>query len=159
MAQKRISPSEKVRHALDRLGQLKNLKQPWLPHWQLLGEYIHTRKQSFTTEQQEGDFLNRELFDSGAPKANKTMASTLIGMLWPPSAKRFELQAPKAISGRTEVKKYYETITEIVRKTLDNDKAGLRSSLDEYMLDQGAFGTSGVEPVEHEVHDVIYKAP
>lgn len=155
---KNLSPEQKIKRSITRLGQLKALKQPWLPHWQLLGEYIHTRKQSFTAEQQKGDFLNRELFDSGAPKANKTMASTLVGMLWPPSTKRFELQPPKKIQGDTEVKLYYETITEIVRKALDNDKAGLRSSLDEYMLDQGAFGTSGVEVAEHEEHDVVYRA-
>jgi hypothetical protein len=152
------TPAQKIKRALTRLQQLKQIKTPWLQHWQLLGEYIHTRKQSFTADQQKGDFLNRELFDSGAPKANKTMASTLVGMLWPPSTKRFELQAPTSIQGDTEVKQYYETITEIVRKALDNDKAGLRTAYDEYMLDQGTFGTSGVEVAEHEELDVVYKA-
>jgi hypothetical protein len=152
---------EKVQAVLVRTKQLEKNKQPWLAHLQLLGEYIHTRKQSFTSDQQKGDFLNRELFDSGAPKANKTMASTLVGMLWPPSAKKFRLRPPRGIGDKTDEKEYYEFITNLSRQTLDHERAGLRGSYDEYMLDQGAFGTSGIEVIEAddtEDIDVLYKA-
>lgn len=153
--------SDKVKEILSRNKQLDKAKQPWLPHFQLLGEYIHTRKQNFTTNQNKGDFLNRELFDTGAPKANKTMSSTLVGMLWPPSRKKFRLKAPRGFGDSTEEKEYYEAITEETRSAMDHEKAGLRTAYDEYMLDQGAFGTSGVETIEadeEEDIDVIYKA-
>lgn len=150
---------QKVQEVIVRNTQLDKNKQPWLPHYQLLGEYIHTRKQSFTSDQQKGDFLNRELFDSTAPKANKTMASTLIGMLWPPSSRRFELAPPREIEGDRDVKEYYELCTEILSNAMDHEKAGLRAALDEYMLDQGCFGTSGVEGAESDEEvDVIYKS-
>lgn len=155
------SAGEKVSEVLARNKQLDKSKQPWLPHLQLLGEYIHTRKQSFTSDQQKGDFLNRELFDSGAPKANKTMASTLVGMLWPPSARKFRLKPVRGIGDTTEEKEYFDFITDTTRKTMDHEKAGLRGAYDEYMLDQGAFGTSGVETVEADDDDdidVLYKS-
>jgi hypothetical protein len=44
---------------------------------------------------------------------------------------------------------------------MDHDKAGLRTAYDEYMLGEGTFGTSGVEPIEvddEEGLDVIYKS-
>jgi hypothetical protein len=155
------SNAEKVQECLRRDKQLEAIKQPWLPHYQLLGEYILTRNQSFTSDQQKGDFLNRELFDTTAPKANGTMASTLVGMLWPPSRRKFRLKPVRGIGDKTDEKEYFDAITEESRGTLDHERGGLRGAYDEYMLAQGAFGTSGVEVIEADDEDdvdVIYKA-
>lgn len=149
----------KERASLERFKKAKKKKEPWLPLFQLLGEYIHTRRQNFQGEQTSGEFLTREIFDSTAPKANKTMASSLVGLLWPSSGKRFEFRAPRSLpKNSTTIKKYYEQITEFVQDVLDNPKGGLLTAFDEYMIDQGAFGTSGVEPIEDEKVGVIYRS-
>ena len=42
------------------------------------------------------------------------------------------------------VDEYFEAITEVLVEALDDPRAGLSQALEEYMIDQGAFGTSGV---------------
>lgn len=143
---------------LNRLKQLKQRKEPWLPMFQILGEYIHIRKQNFTSSQVPGDFLMREIFDSTGPKSAKTAASALVGMLWPANARKFQLTKPDTLPDTFEIKRYYDQITEIVRRALDNPKARLTNALSEYMLDQVVFGTSGVEPFEDKDIDVRYRA-
>lgn len=150
--------TDKVKACLERGKCLKKTRDPWNPLYQLLGEYIHTRRQNFNGEQAPGEFLTREIFDSTAPKANKTMASSLVGLLWPSSSKRFEFQPPRALKKSEENKRYYDQASQVVRDILDNPKAGLLSALDEYMIDQGAFGTSGVEAAEHAELCAIYRA-
>lgn len=149
---------DKVTCAINRGKQLKKTREPWDPLYQLLGEYIHTRRCNFQGQQTPGEFLTREIFDSTAPKANKTMASTLVGLLWPSASKRFQFQPPRALPDTIEVKKYYEQITQVVRDILDNPKGGLLTALDEYMIDQGAFGSSGVEVSEDEKYCAVYRS-
>lgn len=159
MAQKVPSTtSGKVLQILERKKQLLARREPWLSHWQLLGEFINTRKQDFTTEHGQGDFLNQNIFDSTAPKAAKNCASSLIGLLWPATTKRFELTPPDDMPKTPAVKEYYEAITRSVRKALDNPRAGFASANEEYMNDQVVFGTSGIEPAEDDEIDVCFKA-
>lgn len=129
---------------LARLKQLKALKQPWLELYQLLGEFIHQRRMDFLTTQQAGAFLTREIFDTTAPKAAKTAASSILSMLWPNSVKRFRFKPPAELSNTRENKEYYEKITAKQIAVMDNPKAGLPMALDEYMLEDVVFGTSGV---------------
>jgi len=153
-----LLPESKVCEAIKRGKQLKKTREPWDPLYQLLGEYIHTRRCNFQGQTTAGEFLTREIFDSTAPKANKTMASTLVGLLWPSASKRFQFQPPRTLPDTVEVKKYYEQITQVVRDILDNPKGGLLTALDEYMIDQGAFGSSGIEISEDEKHCALYRA-
>ena len=58
-------------------------KQNWLTMYQLVGEYVMTRKQNFLSTSMPGEFLTEQLFSSVAPEANRTMASAILGNLWP----------------------------------------------------------------------------
>ena len=151
-------PTDTVQEKLNRQKQLKARKEPWLLMYQLLGEFIHTRKQNFTSSQIPGDFLMREIFDSMGPKSAKTSASALLGMLWPTNARKIQLTKPEQLPDTFVNKDYYETITRIVHKVLDNPKWRLSNALAEYMLDQVVFGTSGVEPFADEEIGVKYRA-
>lgn len=148
----------KVKAALRRRKAMQSKKQQWTPHWQLLGEYIHSRKQDFNSTQQEGDMLNKDLFDATAGKANAVMSSSLIGMLWPNGAKSIRLTPPRGVRETREVKIYYERVTETLTDAMDDPKAGLATALDEYMKDQGCFGTSGVEVTEDDKLPLVYRA-
>lgn len=129
---------------------LKTQKQPWLSHYQLIAEYILTRKANFTVTFSPGEFLNKDLFDNTGSNANRTMSSTLLGMLWPDGGDSFKLKAPRGLVEDKEIKDYYEFAHGRVADELDDSDAGLITALEEYMRDQGAFGTSGLAIFENE---------
>ncbi len=141
--------STKIQHILNTLKMLKQRKDPWLPHFQLLGEYIRTRKQNFTEVNEPGAFLTRDLFDNTSIKANDLMSSSLLGALWPNGAKTFQLIRTSDIEDTTQTKEYYNFVTNELRSIMDDVRAGLTVALDEYMGDQGAFGTSGIGVFEN----------
>jgi len=153
--------SAKVAHVKARFKELKARKNLWLDHYQLIGENIRTRKQNFTSLQEPGAFLNRQLFDGTAIKANDIMASALIGNLWPNGAKTIKIIRSRNISDSDANRKYYQFVTEEMTEVMDNTKAGLAVALEEYFKDQGAFGTSGIAVFEDDTDinvPIIYKA-
>jgi hypothetical protein len=129
---------------IDRNKELKAKKQVWDTYWQTLADYIMPRKGMITQKRTPGEVLNDHIFDSSAINANRTMASSLIGMLWPAGTKSFKLIPAKGIEETNENKQFFEDITEAMAEAMNDPKAGLATALDEYMQDQGCFGTSGI---------------
>lgn len=140
MAQK---PS-RIKLLKDRYGSLFSEKQKWFSMYQLIGEYVLTRKQNFQVNSQPGEFLTEQLYSCVAPNANQILASSLIGNLWPNGARSLRLERPRNIPDTKENKDYYDTITDIYTDIMDSPETGTAAALQEYMLDQGAFGISGV---------------
>jgi hypothetical protein len=136
--------ASRVKILKERYNKLYTEKQLWFPMYELIGEYVMTRKQSFQTAAQPGEFLTTLLYSSVAPNANQTMASALIGNLWPNGARSIRLQRPRNIPDTKENKDYYDQITNIFIDVLDAPETGTATALQEYMLDQGAFGISGL---------------
>lgn len=134
-----------VEETLQRLKELKTKKAPWDNQWQLLGEYIHMRKQEFNSEHEVGDFLNDLIFDAKGPQSAKTAASSLLSMLWPQTRNKLKIRPPRDMDDSPEVKEYYEFVTETLLDVFENPKAGLAVALDEYMVDTLVFGTAGIE--------------
>jgi phenylpyruvate tautomerase PptA (4-oxalocrotonate tautomerase family) len=129
----------------DRYQKLYTEKQMWFSMYQLVGEYVMTRKQNFQVSAQPGEFLTEQLYSSVAPNANQSMASALLGNLWPNGARSIRLVRPRNIPDTKENKEFYETLTDIFIDILDAPETGTAVALQEYMLDQGAFGISGVQ--------------
>jgi len=121
-------------------------KQLWYPMYQLIGEYVLSRKQNFMSSSLQGEFLTEQLYSSVAPIANQTMASALIGNLWPNGARSVRLARPRNIPDRPENKKFYDDITNVFVDIIDAPETGVAPALQEFMLDQGAFGISGIMP-------------
>ena len=147
-----------IKNTLTRLKQLVTKKQPWLDQYQLLGEFIHMRKQEFQQERTVGEFLTREIFNATGPQAAETAASTLIALLWPASKNRFKMNPPMELEGTNTEKEYYEFATRTVLKVMDDPKAGFGIATDEYMMDEVVFGTSGTETVRDSKTKVRYTA-
>lgn len=116
----------------------------WNDHWQIVGELVHGSKQEFTETKAEGERLNEDRYANAGVFASRTLASALIGMLWPNGAKSMKLFPARGIKDNEENKKYFEAITEEMRDAMDDPQARLAPSLAEYMLDQVSFGTSGI---------------
>lgn len=120
-----------------------------------------SRKQGFTMDRPQGVMQTDQIFDDTAPSANVLMAASLIGALWPSGAKTFRISMPygmdEDLGGETEeVKQYYQFVTQRMAEYMDNPKAGLVTALEEYMLDQGAFGISGIMIEDQETN---YEVP
>jgi len=126
--------------------QVKSERQTWNSMYQVMGEYISQIKQNFETEPTQGDFLTDKIFDATGAFAAHNSASALLGMLWPGSAKQsIEITPPDDIKDlSTELAEFYEKMTDRTCRAMDDPKANLALSLDEYMLDQIIFGTAGV---------------
>jgi len=150
----------KAQEIINRNREMKRRKETWNTHYQLIGEYIMLRKQQFQTEFQPGAFLTDEIADSTAVYANEKMASSLLGALWPNGARTFRYVPAYDIEDSEEVKKYFEKATRRAVDLLDDTKAGLAVALEEYMRDQGGFGTSGVALFENEQgnNPLLFKA-
>lgn len=153
---------KKLAAYLSRHKTLMSQKIVWNNHWQILSEFVMGRKLDFTVSTLPGDFLVDDIYDSTAPRANELMASSLIGALWPNGAKSFKLRAPRDLTDSDENKNYYDRATTNLTEMMDSPKAGLAVALDEYMLDQGCFGTSGVGLLEGSLEEdgtpIIFRA-
>lgn len=114
--------------------------------YQIIGEYIHQNKQNFEVTPDVGEFLNGEIYDSTGTFAAYNSASTLLGMLWPGSAKQsIEITPPEDMKNvSTGLAQFYDKMTERACQRIDDPNANLSIALDEYMLDQVCFATSGV---------------
>lgn len=137
--------TSRVKLLKERYNKLFTEKQKWFSMYQLIGEYVLSRKQNFLTSAQPGEFLTEKLFSCVAPNANQTMASALLGNLWPNGARSVRFQRPRNIPDTKENKFYYDEITNIFAEVMDAPETGAAAALQEYMLDQGAFGISGVQ--------------
>ncbi len=140
----------KVKIIKAKYDQLKTKKAVWLDYFQLIGEYIHGRKMEFTNSWVEGQFLNREQFDSTASRDNQIMASALVGALWQGARNTLKIVPSYGIADNDANKKYYEFMLNTIATSMDAPRAGLTTTLDEYMMDETSFGTAGVGVFENE---------
>lgn len=134
----------KVKAIKQKLRALEAIKEPWLPHYQLLGEYINNRKQNFTEVNEPGAFLTRELFDNTAEKAADTSSSSIMGALWPSAAQSMELIPARGLSDTEENREYLRFVTEEAISVMDDADSGLAVALSEIGFDDVVFGTTGL---------------
>ncbi len=135
--------SDLASQKLKRYKELKQDKSLWIPIFQRIGEYIHLRKQDFESSS-PGPFCDKDIYDSTGPMANRKSAAAMIGNLWPNGGKSMRILSPRGIEESSAVKEYFEEANDVMVEALDDPKAGLVLAFDEYMNDQGSFGTSGI---------------
>ena len=128
--EKPVTSTDEIDSILQRSKELLDEKTVWNTHWQLVSEYVMTRKSDFTEEFTSGEFLNKDLFDSTAVHSNRTMASSLLGMLWPNGSESFKLDPPKDLNKTKINREYYNKITEIMADVMDDPKAGSVTALE-----------------------------
>lgn len=149
---------KELTRVLNRHKKLKRTKDPWLPLYQVLGEVVHLRKQSFTGKQQQGEFLNSKVFDSTAARAAKISAASIRAMMWPDSGRRISLDMPRGMPDTLENRQHYDLMTESMLETLDAPEAAFKMRLDESTLDDVVFGTSGLEPIRDSTGQIVFRA-
>lgn len=141
----------------EQFDDMKALRSNWDSMYQVLGEYISQIKQNFEGKPANGEFLQDDIFDSSGTFAAHNSASALLGMLWGGSAKQtIEILQPEGLEESTEIEEFYENMSNNLIEAMDDPKANLSLALDEYMLDQMIFGTSGVGVELGEESDLEY---
>ncbi len=148
-----------------RFETLRKEKSPWFALYDILARYILGRRHFMTQiKLLPQDLFDAFIFDETAMNANMLMAASHVGALWPNGAKSFKITVPLEMenSGEysDEVKKYYEFVTKRIAEVMDNPKSGFLTTFEEYMVEQGALGTSGifVEESDDPKSPVIYRA-
>ena len=146
-------------HIKEQFDEMKAERSNWDIMYQVLGEYISQMKQNFEGQPTRGEFLTDEIFDSTGTFAAHNSASALLGMLWPGTAKQaLEITPPEDMPESTELAQFFEGMTSELVRSMDDPKASLSLALDEYMLDQMIFATSGVGVERGEQSDLLYKS-
>lgn len=124
--------------------ELENEKKPWLVHFQAIAEMFFTRKMFFTRVITPGQFLQADVFDNTPQYALHLAASVFLSMLWPESARTFEIVPVPELRDQMGVEDYFRWATGKMHRAMEQPKAGLSVALMEYLLDLLSFGTAGV---------------
>jgi hypothetical protein len=150
----------KIETLLERHKALVAEKQPWLTHYQLIGEYIYSRKEDFQGAPAPGGFEIRNKFTNAGIEAAQTASSMFLSLLWPDSARSFILKPSSILRDSTEAQEFFAGATATMAEFMDDEENGLSMALNEYMLDQLCFGTSGLFVKDEDDFDipVSYKA-
>jgi hypothetical protein len=133
-----------VEKYLSRYSQLATEKDPWNIHYQKLAESFLTRKSNFTNTIEPGAFLQEDLFDNTGQFLAYVMASSFLSMLYPDCARSVVITPVEEIKNEPGVDEYFRFVNRQMQRFMDHPKAGLLLALQEHLLDQAVFGTSGV---------------
>lgn len=152
-----MADKAKIKDILDRNKILQQYKAKFRDLLQLCGEYVHQLSQDFTGQNPEGTMLNKNVFDSTAPKCARKTSSAFIGMLWQNGAKSMQLQPPKDYAEINEVKEYFDKVTDNVREDFDDPRAGFSTALEETMNEEVSFGTAGFGTFEGSESTLLFE--
>lgn len=133
-----------VVRVLKRRDNLQGRFTVWHSHWQLIAEWLFTRKATFTTTLNEAEFLDRDMYDMTGPKAMDVASSAFIGMLWPSAAESFDIVPGEGLEDDMEAQEYFEWATQQLAEAMDDPEGGLDNALAEYGKELLAFGNGAV---------------
>jgi hypothetical protein len=142
--------SSRINNIFQRFKVLKNNKRSLKSLFQLISEYVYNRKYDEQDIPNAGIFADEDIYDNTAQRANGIMANVMVNNIWPNGPRTFSLGRTWDTPDTEEVKTYFSYVNQQMYSVMDNTKAGLQTALDEYMLDQGAFATSGIYVKEKE---------
>lgn len=142
--------NSRINNIFQRFKVLKNNKRSLKSLFQLISEYVYNRKYDGQDIPNAGIFADEDIYDNTAQRANGIMANVMVNNIWPNGPRTFSLGRTWDTPDTEEVKTYFSYVNQQMYSVMDNTKAGLQTALDEYMLDQGAFATSGIYVKEKE---------
>ena len=142
--------SSRINNIFQRFKVLKNNKRSLTSLFQLISEYVYNRKYDGYDIPNSGIFADEDIYDNTAQRANGIMANVMVNNIWPNGPRTFSLGRTWDTPDTEDVKSYFSYVNQQMYSVMDNTKAGLQTALDEYMLDQGAFATSGIYVKEKE---------
>jgi hypothetical protein len=135
---------QKVLDWLERDKFIETERENWKNSWQLISDYIFTRRGDFIEHEEQGTFLNREVFDTTGPMANRDAASAFVGHVFPSTYDSFNLVLVDNLKDDRSAKIWLEKCEEILIDAMNDERCKLSLAIDETMQDLMAFCTAGV---------------
>lgn len=126
-----------------RKDELKSGRGNWEQYWQVLADYILTRKNQVTTATTPGTRRNTKIFDSTAIKANVRLAAGLHSTLTSPVTRFFDLTTGNPeIDSLDNVRLFTQKMANRIWNTIQN--SNFQTEIHEIYVDLGCFGTAGL---------------
>lgn len=148
---------EIVAQALEANEKLASERSVWNTQFQLVAEYFLQRKATFTIEEEQGAFINSEVWTDVPAKTAETAASALLGLVWPDN-KSFSLQPAEGFEDDEDIKTWLEDATKVLSDSMNNPEAGLALALEEFMIDYLVLGTPAMHTEEGDKSDLRFDA-
>lgn len=125
---------------IKRLNELKSERSNWNNSWQIISEYVNTKKTDFTSTNTQGDFLNSDIYDNTAQMFMKSRASTLKSMVF--GNYDFKLTPTKKFLDNQRITEFFTKATEILKYEMKKPTCALDKALIESEEFDATFGTS-----------------
>lgn len=135
-----MTPEQAVR----RQKELSSERDNWANYWQDLANFCLPRKSDILHRRTPGEQLDfHRIFDNTAITSLKIMAAGFHSHLTNPSSKWFELRMKdKALMAVRAVRIWLKDVEDIIFSTLNT--SNFDSTMQEYHLDSGCFGTGSI---------------
>lgn len=142
--------ANRVDTLLARHEKLKQEKAVLNGIYSLISEYVFNKKYNLAGTPNGGLFVDGDIYDNTGLRANAIMANVMVNNLWPNGPRTFRIKPTWDTPDTAENKEWFKWVNSQMYGVMDNSRAGLVTALDEYMLDQGSYGISGVYVAEIE---------
>lgn len=136
--------ANKVATLLSRHKKLQSEKAVLNGVYSLISEYVFNKKYNLAGTPNDGLFVDGDIYDNTGLRANSIMSNVMVNNLWPNGPRTFRVRKTWDTPDTKENKEWFRWVNSQMYSVMDNSRAGLVTALDEYMLDQGSYGISGI---------------
>ena len=143
--------ANRVDTLLSRHQKLKSEKAVLHGIYELISEYVFNKKYNLEKTPNSGIFVDGDVYDNTGLRANSIMSNVMVNNLWPNGPRTFKVKRTWDTPDTQEMKEWFKYVNSQMHTVMDNTRAGLVTALDEYMLDQGSYGISGIYVSENDI--------
>lgn len=143
--------ANRVDTLLSRHQKLKAEKSILNGVYELISEYVFNKKYNLGKTPNGGIFVDGDIYDNTGLRANSIMSNVMVNNLWPNGPRTFKVKRTWDTPDTQAIKDWFKYVNSQMHTVMDNTRAGLVTALDEYMLDQGSYGISGIYVSENEI--------
>lgn len=143
--------ANRVDTLLSRHQKLKSEKAVLHGIYELISEYVFNKKYNLEKTPNSGIFVDGDIYDNTGLRANSIMSNVMVNNLWPNGPRTFKVKRTWDTPDTQEIKEWFKYVNSQMHTVMDNTRAGLVTALDEYMLDQGSYGISGIYVSENDI--------
>lgn len=127
-----------------RFTELKTMREPWLPGWKQITDYVLPRRSFWDTDNtQEGQKPIQKIFDGSGINALQLLVDGLQGYLISPSIRWFRLQMEdKNLQNLPGVADWLEEVEDILYAEFA--RSNFYEAISEFFLDAASIGTAAM---------------
>lgn len=145
--------ADRIERLLARFEGLEAAREPWVPVWEELAEYVVPRKNP-RRDGSRGRSGDERIYDSTPCHSLDILASALGGLLTNPALPWFGVRVPDPeLADRADVREFVTRAVERLNALFNSESTGFQAAAHELYLDVALFGT-GVLNVEADEHSV-----